>query len=971
LPPSFFIVSFYIPPPPFVSDYSNVLTFLESKVQARFLLDPVLVVGDFNCHSRGRPFQGFCNELGSAGFRFFPEPSSSTPTFISHKGSSVIDFIFARGFSWVNEGFFVHPFDTFGHRVVCGEFRFPALSSFPLVPRSSYRKHVGSVVPSDAITGLVREEGWKGPLVMLKCGVTAVFACLMVFISRFLYEVRPPPTSEEPWARFLSFSELKDLRGLKDRVVTLRVSFRVGDDVTPLGAAHLEYVSRLSFFRRLAQGRFADATCKAGDDPASLWKTIRNFRLDPSAAQGLPVDALCLHFCQLFNRVGDVLSLPFLYSFVPECPELDSRFTSQELCRAFSELSLNVAPGPSGTGNDVVLFMKNVPGFQKVLLDLFNACLIGGSIPDAWKKCEMFLLYKGKGDPLIPSSYRAIALLDCFLKLYERLLFFRLSAWARQREIVPPAQFGFRPRSGTLDAIFVFARLIERFVFQRKSVLLAALIDFKSAFPSVDRSLLFQKLAKLGVSTRFGFALHSLFDQNTFILRFEGGVTEEFKVNTGLREGSVLSPLLFSIFIADMEETVLRPFHPAVNFQFSDFCVAGVPFPGLLYADDLIILARNRLCLKTRLKSLERYVIMNRLTVNVAKCEVVCFGSQDRCRFSFLGEQIPVRDSCKYLGATFSREVGLTAHLNAFPAKFSASVTLFFSLLRRLQVSNLILVSRLKVSLLLSTLYGIEFARDKELASQLDLSFRRGFRSFLGVPPRVSNDVLFLLFPQFSFSNFILRRKLGFLRRSLCPSDTLAAVWFLEDRLVDFPSGVGFSSDLKVLLDAFGLPELINCDEKSIVSRALQESHEKEVLLAWERMRLAKSTSFLCTVFSDAVNFFQAARAASSVNLTTLRIFLLMWTGSVYIHLFGAHQRTCPFCGGSLDSKHFFGCYFDVCQYLQLIVWARNEQFPDLIRFTADAYFQFALRLKPVILSEEELLALGSSVEVLDNLCCN
>ncbi len=973
LPSCFFVVNFYVPPLPLTFDYMRIFSFLETEIQSRFLLDPVLIVGDFNGHSRARSFRNFCNELCSVGFRFFPDLCSQVPTFISHKGSSVIDFIFARGFTWCNEACTIHPFDAFGHRIICCQFAFPALSVFPLASRMSFRKHVGSAVPVDTFVSFSKTNEWFGPLEMLRCGVNAVFVRLMALILNFVYEVRPPAASVEPWARFLSFAELRELRTLKDKVTHLKISFRVGSDSTPLRTAHLDYSTRFSFLRQVALGRLTDATHKAGDDPGALWKTIRNFRLDPTAAQGLPVDALCIHFLQLFNRPSDVISLPFMYAFVPEAPDLDPRFTSEELARAFSELNQNVAPGPSGTGNDVVLFLRNVPGFQRVLLDLYNACLIGGSLPAAWKKCEMFLLYKGKGDPLVPSSYRAIALLDCFLKLYERLLFHRLNTWSRKLDVVPPSQFGFRPRSGTLDAVFVFARLIERFVFRKNGVLFAALIDFKSAFPSIDRSLLFQKLAKLGISSRFGFALHSLFEENTFVLRFDTGVTEEFKVNSGLREGSVLSPLLFSIFISDMEGSVLRPFNPAVNYQFRDFCVAGVPFPSLMYADDLIILARSRLCLKERLKRLEVYVSKNKLTVNVSKCEIVCFGFSGKCRFSFLGENVPVHDNCKYLGILFSRETGIKAHLSSLPAKFASSVVPFFALMRRLQVSNLVLLARLKTSLLLSCLYGVEFAVDRNLPEVLSASFRKGLRSYIGVPNRVSNDLLFLLFPGFSFGNFILSRKLGFLRRSLRPSDTLAAVWFLEDRLVDFPSGVGFSSDLRDLLSYFGLPELVNCDEKSTVNWALREAHETEVLLAWERMRVAKSTSFLCTVFPDPVVFFQAATAASSINLAMLRIFLVMWTGSVFIHLFGAHQRSCPICREPLISKHFFGCDFDVCRHLQLIVWARNGLFSDLIRFTSASYFSFLARVKPTVLSEEEalLLDLCDSPNDLAMLCGN
>jgi hypothetical protein len=51
----------------------------------------------------------------------------------------------------------------------------------------------------------------------------------------------------------------------------------------------------------------------------------------------------------------------------------------------------------------------------------------------------MFLLYKGKGNPLLPNSYTAIALLDGFLKIYERLLFHRQAGWAGKHGLIPPS----------------------------------------------------------------------------------------------------------------------------------------------------------------------------------------------------------------------------------------------------------------------------------------------------------------------------------------------------------------------------------------------------------------------------------------------------------------------------------------------------------------------------------------------------
>jgi hypothetical protein len=239
-------------------------------------------------------------------------------------------------------------------------------------------------------------------------------------------------------------------------------------------------------------------------------------------------------------------------------------------------------------GNDVLLDLYKLPGGPEFFLNLFNACLEGAELPKIWRCTEIFLLYKGKGLISDPGSYRGIALMDSCLKLYERLLYGRLRTWAGARGLIPDCQFGFRAGAGTLDAVFVFRCLIARYVGVLRSQLFVALIDFQKAFPSVNRALLVEKLGVLGVSWKFRRCICAIFHRNSFAIRSGNQVTKEFPVTTGLREGSVLSPLLFSLFISDICEEVLRPFSRE-EFLKRDPQINGVPVPGLLYADDLVL----------------------------------------------------------------------------------------------------------------------------------------------------------------------------------------------------------------------------------------------------------------------------------------------------------------------------------------------------------------------------------------------
>ncbi len=730
---------------------------------------------------------------------------------------------------------------------------------------------------------------------------------------------------------------------------------RVGDSPLVLCEARRNLADRERELRRVVTRRVADSVESAQGDHTQLWKIVRNFRLDPDASQGLPVDALCEHFKSLFNRVGDPISVRFAYAFTPHVPFLDSRFTMGELESVIGELDRGSAPGPSGVGNDVILSLVEVVGCKRFLLNLYNACLEGGSIPAAWGHCEMFILYKGRGDPLLPASYRAIALLEAFVKLYERLLCHRLQVWASQKEIIPPAQFGFRRASSTLDAVFVFWKLVLHFVTVKKGLLFAALIDFKSAFPSVDRTLLFSRLAELGMSRKFGCALHSLFEGNTFQLRLGDGVTKVFPVTTGLKEGSVLSPLLFSIFIADLEKEVLGPLSH-INFLYSDCVFEGVCVNGLLFADDLVIFSRSQRGLQHRLRLLKEYTARKKLTVNTAKCEIVAFGAPLNAQFSFRfgSDSIPVVRQCKYLGVYFHQIVLLGAHAEHLVTGFQNAVGAFFRLGRQLHLSELTTWKTLQTSLLFSVLYGIELLDNFEIADRLATHYRKAVRSFIGLPNRVSNNVLNLLFPEFSFDTFYLKRKHGYLRRMATPCNTMASVFFLEDRVSSFPTGRGFSASLQGQLAKLGLEELTWTTEKDLAEFALRSQLEQINASKWVAIAGAKSTRFLAVVFGERNIWHEFLRHASKMTRTCLRICLVTWTGSIEVSSSRQARRGCPFCGKVLDTRHFFLCENGPAYQLELVAMAREKKWPRLIRVTLDVYFRYLFRFRPSILTENE-----------------
>ena len=124
----------------------------------------------------------------------------------------------------------------------------------------------------------------------------------------------------------------------------------------------------------------------------------------------------------------------------------------------------------------------------------------------------------------------------------------------------------------------------------------AAFIDFQKAFDLVDRKFLFYKLLNIGIQGKLYFALKSLLLNTTSCVKLNDIYTEEFHINTGIRQGDSISSTLFACFINDLVAEI--------NNNNLGINIGNHRVSCLLYADDLVILSDNEVNLQAMLISL-------------------------------------------------------------------------------------------------------------------------------------------------------------------------------------------------------------------------------------------------------------------------------------------------------------------------------------------------------------------------------
>ncbi len=288
-------------------------------------------------------------------------------------------------------------------------------------------------------------------------------------------------------------------------------------------------------------------------------------------------------------------------------------------------------------------------------------------------------------------------------------------------------------------------------------------MDFKKAFDTVPRDLLWQVLEGLGISGRILECLRSMYRQDQAYLHHpKEGLMPTFLCRIGVKQGCPLSPLLFGLFIDGLEKrlNVLEGDTPPMLGQLA--------VRLFLYADNLALMSHTPTGLQKQLDVLQAFCCKHQLTMNVKKTKVVVFETRKFvCQvFQYEGEAIKQLSFFKYLGVELHGTKGMQATIQRLVMSGKKAVFALWRKCAELRIFDPTLQCQLFDALVKPMLnYGCEIWSDHMAREQLEVVHRAFLKSSLGVSTTTSNYVVLAEFGRFPLEIFWWQQNMRFLSR--------------------------------------------------------------------------------------------------------------------------------------------------------------------------------------------------------------
>ena len=361
--------------------------------------------------------------------------------------------------------------------------------------------------------------------------------------------------------------------------------------------------------------------------------------------------------------------------------DLDKEITKAEVLQAIDKQKNGKSAGLDDISPDLIKLAK--PHIVNYLHKLFQKIFDTSKYPKEWAKSIIIPIHK-KGSRLLFDNYRGISLLSVTSKLFTSIINNRLYSWMENNMKICEEQAGFRRHFSTVDHIYTLYSMVNnRLHGQKRGKLYVAFIDFKKAFDTVDRNVLWECMKEEGISNKMIKMVKGIYNIVTATVRFNNKYSEDITCPLGVKQGCLLSPLLFSILINKVARKIAEK--GRAGYQ---FITGGKEIFSLLFADDIVLVSLTPSGLQNQINILKTESEKLGLEVNLNKSKSMIFrggGYIGKAEKWFYGqEKIENVNSYKYLGYTFTTKLSTEIALAEFAGRAKGKVISIFKALYKI-----------------------------------------------------------------------------------------------------------------------------------------------------------------------------------------------------------------------------------------------------------------------------------------------